>query len=293
MAGYLGADFNANQPSNDDLVKKGAAIFRDIKTRLKTFFAVLFDLETGQLKDNIITSAKLKDLNPDPTGTWKTVTVNEKGLVTAGTNPDESSASFPRRIVYYFTGAIQDDGTNIAASAAFDDNGLAVAEYSFTVPAGVTRLMVQLQGAGGGGGSINTSGAGGGGGGSAAEAIIEVIPSDVYLIWVGQGGTGQVQGGAAAVAGAMSKFEFDATHNIECEGGGAGTEVAVGAGGIATATTWAVMKKNGTDGTTTSGGLAGGYFHFGDGGGGTPENGGTAPGLDGGDGRLILTYWSI
>lgn len=292
MAGYLGADFNANQPSDDDLVKKGAGIFRDIKLRLKTMFAVLFDLETGQLRDNIVTSAKLKDLNPSPEGEWKTVAVNSKGLVTSGSNPDEATASVPRRIVFYQASAIWDDGTVVASAAATDDEGLQVSEYSFTIPENVTRLMVQVQAAGGGGGSSGTSGAGGGGGGAATEAILEVTPSDVYLVWVGHGGTGEVQGGAAAVKGGMSKFEFDSTHKIECEGGTGGTSTDSGVGGTPTTFTWAVQKAFGANGTDTEGGLAGGYFHFGDGFGGAPTNGSAAPGLDGGDGRVIITYWT-
>lgn len=293
MPGYFGADFNSNQPSDDDLVKKGAGIFRDIKTRLKTFLGVLFNLETGQLKDNIIASTKLKDLNPNPSGEWTRVVVNSKGLVTDGDNPDTTAASYPRRTVFYRTSAIKDDGTTLSPAAGTDDEGLQVSEYSFTVPAGVNRLLVQLQGTGGGGGSVNTSGAGGGGGGSAAEAIIEVVPSDVYLIWVGHGGTGQVQGGAASVKGGMTKFEFDSTHKIECGGGTGGTATANGIGGTPTAWTWAVQKAFGRDGSTTSGGAAGGYFHFGDGGGGTPVNGSAAPGGLGGDGRVVITYFTV
>lgn len=293
MAGFLGSDFNANQPSDDDLVKKGAGIFRDIKTRLKTFFGVLFNLETGELKDNIIAYAKLKTLNPDPAGTWTSVVVNNKGLVTAGTNPDVSTPSIPKRYLYYPASGLDPDGETLAGSLTIDDEGLTIREYSFTVPENVTRLVVQVQGAGGGGGSDGASGAGGGGGGSATEAIIEVSPSDVYLIWVGQGGTGMVQGGAAAVKGGMTKFEFDSLHKIECEGGSPGTGVGTGQGGVATVWSWVAQKKNGTIGTTTSGGLAGGYFNFGQGGGGSPTNGSAAPGLDGGEGRVIITYWTV
>jgi hypothetical protein len=84
MAGKLGADFNANTPSDDDAVKWGAQAIRDIKARLKAWASQIFDLDSGQLKDNVVGSSKLANLQPSPAGTWDSVTVNEKGQVTGG-----------------------------------------------------------------------------------------------------------------------------------------------------------------------------------------------------------------
>jgi hypothetical protein len=294
MAGYFGADFNPNQPSDNDLVKKGAGIFRDIKSRLRTFLGVLFNLETGQLKDNIVGSDKLKDLLPSPAGTGNTVVVNSKGQVTQLSTVDYAVASIPRRYVYRFAAGTDPNGETIAGSLSSDDDGRVVRMFSFTVPEGASRMMVQVQGAGGGGGSINSTGAGGGGAGGGVEAILPVEESDVYLIWVGQGGTGQVQGGAAAQNGAITKFEFDPSNKIECPGGTAGNASSGGAGGTTDVFGWTAyaQSKLGTDGTTSNGGTAGGYFNFGDGGGGAPTNGGSAPGLDGGNGRVVITFWA-
>lgn len=296
MAGFFGADFNANQPSDDDLVKKGAAIFRDIKGRLKTTWGVLFNLEDGNLKPNIISHDKLKDLDPDPSGSWNRVEVNEKGLVVAGEEESTAVASLPQRYVYRFAEGRDPDGAAIAGSLDADGDGLVVRAFSFTVPEGVDKIIVQVQGAGGGGGSNATSGAGGGGGGGGVEAILDVNPSDVYLVWVGQGGTGEIQGGAAAVDGAMTKFEFDGSSKIECPGGENGATAASGAGGSTDVYGWTAyaQSNSGSAGTTTAGGQAGGRgFAFDSGAGGSPTNGSASPGLDGAHGRVIITYWTV
>lgn len=44
----LGSDFVSSSPADTDSVSNGAAAIRDIKTRLKAFCSVLFDLETGR-----------------------------------------------------------------------------------------------------------------------------------------------------------------------------------------------------------------------------------------------------
>lgn len=49
MAGFLGSDFVASNPTDNSNAGLGAASLRDIKTRLKTFMGVHFDLETGEL----------------------------------------------------------------------------------------------------------------------------------------------------------------------------------------------------------------------------------------------------
>ena len=47
----LGSDFDPAAPADTDVVANGAAEIRDIKTRLKAFAEVSFDLETGELLD--------------------------------------------------------------------------------------------------------------------------------------------------------------------------------------------------------------------------------------------------
>ena len=54
--------------------------------------------------------------------------------------------------------------------------------FSFTVPSGVTKILVEAWGAGGGGATV------GGGGGGYGKSIISVTSGDVYTITVGAGG---------------------------------------------------------------------------------------------------------
>ena len=68
--------------------------------------------------------------------------------------------------------------------------------YTYRVPEGVTRLKVQLWGAGGGSGLFYDRGGGAGGGGAFVEAIINVEPLDVLEIVVGAGGGAGVRGHA-------------------------------------------------------------------------------------------------
>jgi len=91
-----------------------------------------------------------------------------------------------------------------------------VAPYTWTVPAGVTRVMVEMWGAGGGG-SNGTPGPGfgiGGGGGGYARAFLRVTPGTVYSIQVGGGG-------ANGQAGNNSSLVFGGQTLMIAEGGGA------------------------------------------------------------------------
>jgi hypothetical protein len=71
-------------------------------------------------------------------------------------------------------------------------------EYIFTVPEGVTRLHVELWGAGGGGGGGSVAFEGGGGnGGAYVRAIVAVYPGEKYRVMVGAGGAGNPWGNGA------------------------------------------------------------------------------------------------
>jgi hypothetical protein len=76
-------------------------------------------------------------------------------------------------------------------------------EYLFTVPAGVTRLHVELWGGGGGGGGgivdlfLARFPGGGGNGGAYVRAIVEVNPGETYRVVVGDGGAGNAWGDGA------------------------------------------------------------------------------------------------
>jgi len=88
-----------------------------------------------------------------------------------------------------------------------------IGQSSWTVPAGVSTIKVQLWGAGGGGGNgqktdnYNFDGLGGGGGGY-SEKILNVNPGDTYSINVGGGGGNppSSQCGQPALNGGTTSF---------------------------------------------------------------------------------------
>lgn len=296
MAGKFGADFNPSQPSNSDLVKKGAQWIRDIKTRLKATFGVCFNLETGNLLDNVVPSASLKTLNPDPSGTFSEVDVNNKGQVTAGRNPVKTVIVKPYAWMYFFEQGLGPDNQIIARSLTTDTDGLQVASYSFATPAGVNRLKVRVYGAGGGGGY--GAAAGGGGGGGYTETLVDVSEGDVFLVWAGEGGIGMDSIATPAKNGALSKFQRDAFQYAQSHGGLAGIATAPGAPGRGETTSsvagWGPnFDLYGAWGTKEQGGMGAGGAGGGNGfigTGGLPVNSG-AKADDGGGGCVIVEYW--
>lgn len=113
---------------------------------------------------------------------------------------------------------------------------------SFTVPAGVSKIVVKAWGAGGGGGgssSSSKSGGGGGGGAYTIQTFTGLAPGTVYTnsIVVGAGGTGGAAGANSGTDGGNTTVTFTST--ITANGGklgtgGAGSSVGSGgAGGIA------------------------------------------------------------
>jgi hypothetical protein len=79
-------------------------------------------------------------------------------------------------------------GSAIPNMQVFNTNG------TFTVPAGVTRIMVEIWGGGGGGsgGPPECTGGGGGGAGGYGKGVFNVAPGDMYSVQVGNGGSGGI-----------------------------------------------------------------------------------------------------
>ena len=299
MAGMFGADFQSSQPSDSDLVKRGAAVFRDIKTRIKAFMGVCFNLETGQPKEKVFPQTSIKDKTPDPSGTWNEVDVDQKGFVTAGRTVNLTSPAKPYRFVYNYTSGTDADGDTITRSLDTDDDGLNVATYTFTVPDGVERLRVQCFGAGGGGGYNATPlTAGGGGGGGYCDTLVDVTEGDAFLVWVGEGGGGMDTSSNPGENGAETKFAFSDVRYAAAHGGFAGTATEGGAGGESEVTSafegWgpnfdfrgefgSVSQFGGGSG----GGGATGFF----GRGGDPSS--SVDGSQGSSGLVIVDYWLL
>ena len=113
---------------------------------------------------------------------------------------------------------------------------------NFTVPAGVTRLMVEAWGAGGGGSDAlpfpDCSSGGSGGGGGYLRTVLAVTPSETLSIVVGAGGGPGIAGGASAIKRGTSVLvsaggggAASATPGSPAVGGSGGQVVS--AGGIA------------------------------------------------------------
>jgi hypothetical protein len=148
---------------------------------------------------------------------------------------------------------------------------------SYTVPAGVTSMVVECWGGGGGGSNRTTNGTftgGGGGGGAYASSIIDVIPGNTYNYVIGAGGAGSTDGGNSS---------FNSTSVVAVGGtGGILNSTAGGAGGSASSSTGNLKYSGGTGstGAASSGGGGGGA--------GINGNGGNASGATGGTGTTDL-----
>ncbi|MFI5252041.1 MAG: hypothetical protein ACHQQQ_06365 [Bacteroidota bacterium] len=155
--------------------------------------------------------------------------------------------------------------------------------YTFIVPAGVTKIMAEVWGAGGGGGGADTgavrNGVTGGGGGGYAKDIFEVVPGSTYYISCGQGGTG----GSIAQPGTKGGKSYfglsEDTNVISADGGQGGNSVNGGASG-AGGTGHGRIYCNGSVGWVFTGGSA-----CNGGAGGIPGTAGNLPGGGGGQGQ--------
>jgi Glycine-rich domain len=183
---------------------------------------------------------------------------------------------------------------NVTLSLAIGNvNGVKefTASGPFTVPPGITHLMVEMWGAGGGGDFSSTCGTGtvggSGGGGAYTRDVIAVDPGATYTIVVGVGGVASGKGGDSQILDASSSIL------IFAGGGYPGTETAGGAGGQAD--TNAAISHPGNPGiirsTPSFGGSAYAYnlipnMMYGTGGEGVCNSS-----LLGGEGGYVLLTW--
>lgn len=116
---------------------------------------------------------------------------------------------------------------------------------SFTVPAGVTSVLVELWGGGGAAGlGFGTAPGGGGGGGGYVRTVVAVTPGDSVPVTVGAGGVAQC--GFSGSSGGDTAFGNLAMAG----GGGGGTDFGLGgAGGIAASGGISYPGQPGTDAT--------------------------------------------
>lgn len=122
---------------------------------------------------------------------------------------------------------------SVATAQTFTNAGT----WSYTVPAGVSAIEVQVSGAGGGGGGSDSARGGNGGAGTKVTAVISVTPGQILSGTIGGGGrTGFTAGETAAGFGSP------------CTGGGAGGTGVGGGGSGANANCTAVGYSGGGGG---------------------------------------------
>jgi hypothetical protein len=182
---------------------------------------------------------------------------------------------------------------------------------TFTVPAGVFTLNVEVGGGGGGGGSGNATNTGAGGGaGGFARGPMAVTPGQTFNYIVGAGGA-SVSNGSQGGNGGSTSFGgiFSATGGTGGAGGNSSSP-AGGQGGVGSGPGLLQPGGSGSDGCTGNqyfGGNGGGSYYggggragtnggfsgaFASGGGGTYLNPGVGSGVGGG-GIIVLEYTQV
>jgi len=120
------------------------------------------------------------------------------------------------------------------------------ASGTWTIPAGITKAKVTIQGAGGGGGG-GFGYENGGGGGATIKYVTGLTPGGTVVCTIGAGGSGAVACGANGGAGGTTSFGA----YCSVTGGGAGLSSGVtGSGGVGTGGNW----------NLTGSGLFSGYY---------------------------------
>lgn len=206
-------------------------------------------------------------------------------------------------------------GSGVPNTSVFNSSG------SFTIPAGVTRVIVEVWGGGGNGGRAdpvagNSNSGGGGGGGGYGRQAFTVTPGTVYTVTVGGPGgassfgslisaTGGQNGGNATYpsGGGIGGLGGTSSGSVNITGGtGSGGSYFMVSGGFK-------YPAGGAGGSAGNGGIGGGggpgnqngaYLDGASGypgtvpggGGGGGGGGGTnfAPGGAGAPGRILVTY---
>ena len=155
------------------------------------------------------------------------------------------------------------DVSGIASMQVFTTLG----SQTWTRPTGITKVMIEVQGAGGSGGKRNSNGAamGGGGGGGYARKFLDVSSISSATIVVGTGGPAQTTNDTDGTTGGDSSWA-DGTNTVTGAGGVGGTGTTAygsSAGGVASGGDLNIPGQRGTAGGASN---YGGDSHMGTGG---------------------------
>ena len=179
------------------------------------------------------------------------------------------------------------------ASGAIPESGLASVQIftssgTWTKPSGVTKVMVEIQGAGSSGRADGTYPRGAGGG--YAKKLIDVSSISTATITVGAGGAAQSANGGAGNAGGSSIWS-DGTNTVTGGGGSAHGTVGLGAaGGVASGGDLNINGQGSSPNVATENGLS--FLGFSDpyNGNQTGSNQEPIPGYGGGGGHGYTSY---
>jgi hypothetical protein len=163
--------------------------------------------------------------------------------------------------------------TGDMTSGIADESGLSSVQTftssgTWTKPSGITKVIVEVQGAGGGGGGVKNGGTSqGGGGGGYARKLIDVSSIQTATITVGAGGVGGYGSGPGGTGGDST---WDDGLNIVTGGGSLGganppngghVTAPLDNGGTHSGGDWGVIGGR-TSGSTSYGKQAGGGSFF-------------------------------
>lgn len=140
----------------------------------------------------------------------------------------------------YFAGNVTIGGTCTGCGGGSDTSGVESVQVftstgagTWTKPAGITHVRVEVIGGGGGGGdpTANSDGGGGGGAGGYASELIDVTALSSEDVTVGAGGTA----GTGGTGGTGGTSDFGTATLVQATGGAGGTSNnSGGAGGVGT-----------------------------------------------------------
>lgn len=219
--------------------------------------------------------------------------------IQVGIEPELSPRIPLTSVGYSFRADTANNVSTTAALSGFSHFQVFSTSGTFTVPTGVTKIMVEVWGAGGGGSgtdvSFPISRAYGGGGGGYGKSIETVIVGNSYTITVGSGGVGAANlanggmGGSSSFAGIVNAFG-----GAYVTPGGAAAAINITGGIGSESQAGGVNGANGGSGAMGSGG--GGASGVGTGASGYEPGGGGGSGFNGfsggnGGNGLVVVWW--
>ena len=209
-------------------------------------------VSTATIQDDAVTAAKLANsINTEITAnTAKVTNATHTGDVTGATALTIATdavdiAMLSATGTASATTFLRGDNAWASAAAGLNSVQTFTASGTWTKPAGITKVIMEVQGAGGGGGGMSSGDRGGSGGaGGYAKKFLDVSSISTSTITIGAAGTGgaAVSGssGANGVAGGASSWAD-------------GTNTITGSGGAPGLSTWANYGNGGLGGTATGG----------------------------------------